>query len=577
MNGKEKAEDQINRVDKRIDALSRRAARQFGFAIFVLVAGVVLMIAIAHQLASTVMNRLDSISPQQAGQSKPNADLDSSRLQALEGRLTSLEILQEAMVSASKSALEQMNFVFAIVAGFFGLFALYFAYRQLMTDSTRDTNDQEMRGLVGSFRENMNVINSLIVTMEKGFEHRAAVDRQISRIESNLKEVEKFKDDTERSLTERVGELNREAWALFGSLNRENFKDETNRGRLSNFYVSMSAIERIGDVQSSLTPFSHFIRALHFFNVTQYPIASKDLEHARNLGMRHAAEPPMPLYAGAGEPEVRNRLEQLLTECCYHLGIIYYNLGSYDRAKDRFTEAYDRDPSDLRSRAYIPELMFFEGRQSFGAVMDEFDSVEREFKAWLTKEGRGKVNLDGNLAALLMRKGNCYLPKAIALPYRNNYRIDENSDLALRMYSKALEHAKRTISDAAKPPLSEIFVRFSLAQAMTEAQQETFDGTTREGLFTEVFYDLRKQVSLKTEPIVLALLNYALALCVSEVEISGENPGFYLSRAREHFTRVPPEVRVFSPINKINLAREEILAEIDEFEHSARRKYVAQA
>lgn len=577
MNGTEKVDEQINRLNKRIDAVSRRATRQFGFTIFVLVAGVVLVIAVAHHYSATIVKRIESVNAPQIAQPNPNADLNTSRLQALEGRLTSLEQLQEAMVSASKGALEQMNFVFAVVAGFFGLFALYFAYRQMMADSTRDTNDQEMRGLVGSFRENMSVINSLIVTMEKGFEHRAVVDKQINRLESNLKEVERFKDDTERSFTERIAEINREAWMLFGSLNRENFKDEENRGRLGNFYVSMSAIERTGDVQASLTPFSYFIRSLHFFNATQYPMARKDLEHARDLATRHATEPPMQLYTGAGEPEVNNRLNQLLKESCYHLGIIYYNLGDYDKAKDRFTEAYDRDPSDLRSRAYIPELMFFEGRQPFGAIMDEFDSVEREFNTWLTKESRGKVNLHGNLAALLMRRGNCYLPKVIPLPHRSTYRTEENAEVAIRTYTKALENARRSITDKGKPPLSEIFARFSLAQAMTENQEQTFDGTTREALFKEVFYDLRRQVSLKTEPIVLALLNYALAICVSEVALAGENRGFYLARAREHFTRVPPEVRVFSPINKINLAREEILAEMDEFEHLARRNYVPQA
>ena len=217
--------------------------------------------------------------------------------------------------------------------------------------------------------------------------------------------------------------------------------------------------------------------------------------------------------------------------------------------------------------------MFFEGRQPFGAIIDEFDVVEREFKAWLTKEGRSRVNLEGNLAALLMRRGNCYLPKIIPLPEREKYRHDESADLAVRTYRNASEHARRTVADASRPPLSEIFARFSLAQAMTEAQQQTLNDVTREELFTDVFYDLRKQVSMKTEQILLTLLNYSLAICVAEVGIPGENTGFYLARAREHLTRVPREVRVFSPINKINLTREDILSEMDDFEHLVRRKH----
>jgi tetratricopeptide (TPR) repeat protein len=573
MNTSETFLNQMKQFHSRIDTLSKRTSRQFGFVLVLLLVTAVALVVLLHRYSIQIMDRIDAIPIQSASQSEltPSATIDSYRIQALESRLAALEQLQEAMLSASKGALEQMNFVFGVVAAFFGLFGLYFAYRQTMSDTTQDTYDQEMRGLVGSFRENMNVINSLIATMEKGFEHRAAVDRQISQIETNLRDVEKFKTDTQRTFQEKIAALNQEAWTLFGSLNRENFKDEANRGRLDNYYVSMNATEQIGDVHELLSPFTYFTRALHFFNVTQYPMASRDLERARSLSAKQVSQPPMLLYADIGEADIRERLGQLLTECCYHLGIIYYNLGSYDQAKQRFSEAYTRNPSDLRSRAYIPELMFFAGRQSFGAIMDEFDMAEREFKAWLTKDDRGKVNLDGNLASLLMRRGNCYLPKIIHLQDRGKYRHDENADTSIRTYANALVHATRTITDASKPPLTEIFVRFSLAQAMTEAQQKTFENLTREGLFTDVFYDLLRQVSMKSEPIVLTLLNYALAICAAETNVPNENSSFYLSRAREHLTRVPPEVRVFSPINKINLTREEILAEMDEFERLVRR------
>ena len=87
-------------------------------------------------------------------------------------------------------------------------------------------------------------------------------------------------------------------------------------------------------------------------------------------------------------------------------------------------------------------------------------------------------------------------------------------------------------------------------------------------LFQQVFYEIRKQIVLKTEPILLILLNYVLAICASRADIRAENPRSYLARALEQLQRVPTDVLIFSPINKINLSREDIIMEMETFEEN---------
>ena len=554
-------------LDRRINLIAFRSSRRyFALVLFVLLFSAVMGLMVYRQFG-VIDNKLESLgrtSPPPT--SSPPAAADAERIEAIKSRLNTLEQLQEAMVSSSKNALEQMNFVFGIGAALVGVFGLYSLYKQTVSEASRDRHEEEMRSLAGSFRENMAVINSLIVTLEASFKHRELVEGRMKDLGKQLDDIAQFKTNIEQSLNERLINLNSEAFDLFQQLDRENFKSEENRGRLENFYITMNALERMGDVRIRLSPFSYFARALHFFNVTQYKPASEDLEAARRSSSREIAEPTIEWYRNSPAEEVMEAVRRMEKDCCYHLGIIYYNLGEYGKARDRFGEAYQRDQSDLRSRAYIPELMFFEAREPFKRIILEFEQVEREFDRWQMKEGRERVNLEANLAALLMRKGNCYLPKAILLPRRSGFHADENAAEALQTYEKAHEFAQKTVNNFAKPPLVEVFVRFSLAQASKAAGQSEWNSQKIEDLFKGVFFDIRKQVALKTEPIVLTLFNYVLAICVHEGRVPNESAGFYLSRVREQLQRVPNDVRIFSPINKINLDRDEFISEVEDFE-----------
>ncbi len=558
------------RLTHRLDAVSSKATRLFLAVLFMILGIFAVTLLAGYLLAPQLTDRLDrlesAVATPSSAQVQPakSQSVGQDELLSLSARLTSLETLQEAMVSTSKGALEQMNFVFATVAAFFGLFGLFFAYRQIVADNTQDKHDEEMRGLVGSFRQNIDVVNGLIGTLKEAYDYRERVETQIGKLTDQLSAVEKYKENEERNLKQKVRALNGEAFGLFSQeIDRQKFKDEEIKGRLENFYVNMNAVEGRGEARSLFSPFCFFLRALHFFNMTQYEAASVDLEEARSLGSREIARPTLGLYVDAIESEAVAQLERLLEDCHYHLGIIYYNLGDFDKAQDRFREAYRRNHLDFRSRSYIPELKFFDSRIPFYQAIGEFEAVEKELQR-LSSEDRAKIDWAGAMASLKMREGNCYLPKQ---PFHPKGRISYVSEEdALRAVSTFREAYKYSQQMPAKASMTDVFVRLSLAQALERVDRSEWQDQTPFDLYEKVFRDIRQQIAFKTEPIVLVQLNYALAICAGRARLRGENPQLYLARAREQLQRVPTNVLIFSPVNKIVLRRDEILAEMDLFE-----------
>jgi tetratricopeptide (TPR) repeat protein len=514
------------------------------------------------QLESTIKSSGIAGQPTQSTPQGSQSD-SNSEVNSLKARLASLETLQEAMVSTSKGALEQMNFVFAITAAFLAMFSVFLAYRQTKADSSREKYDAEMTTLVESSRKNIDFINTLISTLEQSYSYRKEVELRIRSLDEQISEVEKYKQRTELSLHEKTIRLNKESFTLFRSLDRENFKTEDNKGKLETFYVNMNTLEQMADVSGSLSPFTFFLRALHFFNVTQYQPAQEDLMKAHKLGFREVAKKTAEWYGDEVEAELDKQLSRMLVDCSYHLGITHYNLGEYRDARERFHEAFRSNPLDFRSRSYIPELKFFDSQISFAEVIAEFETVERELRA-LSLADRERIDWSAAIASLKMREGNCYLPKLFTITGRERYRSEENIERAIRIYWEAYDEAQKT----RKPNLTEIFTRFSLAQALEQVGAAEWRDQRPHDLFQSVFNDIRNQIVLKSEPILLVLLNYTIAICTKRASLSGETSRTYLARAREQLQRVPAQVHIFSPITKINLTRQEILWEMEEFEKS---------
>ncbi|HEY4425926.1 MAG TPA: hypothetical protein VGN10_17070 [Pyrinomonadaceae bacterium] len=566
--------DDLKRLlDSRVDQISSKASRSIILSLILMLILLVLGAWLFNRYTSTTSDRLDQLestikssgiagqptqSTPQGSQSDSNSEVNS-----LKARLASLETLQEAMVSTSKGALEQMNFVFAITAAFLAMFSVFLAYRQTKADSSREKYDAEMTTLVESSRKNIDFINTLISTLEQSYSYRKEVELRIRSLDEQISEVEKYKQRTELSLHEKTIRLNKESFTLFRSLDRENFKTEDNKGKLETFYVNMNTLEQMADVSGSLSPFTFFLRALHFFNVTQYQPAQEDLMKAHKLGFREVAKKTAEWYGDEVEAELDKQLSRMLVDCSYHLGITHYNLGEYRDARERFHEAFRSNPLDFRSRSYIPELKFFDSQISFAEVIAEFETVERELRA-LSLADRERIDWSAAIASLKMREGNCYLPKLFTITGRERYRSEENIERAIRIYWEAYDEAQKT----RKPNLTEIFTRFSLAQALEQVGAAEWRDQRPHDLFQSVFNDIRNQIVLKSEPILLVLLNYTIAICTKRASLSGETSRTYLARAREQLQRVPAQVHIFSPITKINLTRQEILWEMEEFEKS---------
>lgn len=478
-------------------------------------------------------------------------------------RLSSVETLMEAITSTSSKALEQMNFIFTIVAAFFGLFSIFFAVRQFMSDEGKEKHDAEMIELVGSFRQNINVVNGLIETLKESYSYRDKVEKEFGELKTELMIVKDYKKRAEENLQEKILSLNKRAYQLFQEFDRENFKREENKSKLENFHDLLNAIEFTGEVEEKLNPFCFYLRGLRYFNATQYELAGKDLELSKKKGSREYANPSLNKYGDVISGEIVRYLENMLEDVEYHLGIIYYNLGEYKIARERFKEAFNKKHLDFRSRIYIPELMFFDSKIAFSQVIDEYKIVRKELEK-LTSDERMKIQWEASMVSFLIRYGNCYLKKLIPLEHRRQYQSEENNEKAAEIYWEAYDLIEKKGSK--KPTLQETFVKFSLAQALPLSRGTEWKGTSPNNLYRQVFYEIKKEIILKTEPILLMLLNYVLAICANQGEIKEENPFAYLTRSREYLQQIPNDVKIFSPINKINLNREEILKEIEDYE-----------
>ncbi len=545
------------------------SSRFFGFLTLLLIVA----LGFNSYFIYRIKSRVDSVEgavaasePLQTAKSAPALPSDTTHdTEEVRRRLTFLESQQGTIATISKSALDQMDSIFKIVAAFFGLFAAFSAYRQLLSDKGQETRDQEMLGLVGEFRQNITVINGLIGTLKQTYEFRGEVQDRMKRLDEQIVQIDRFKQRTEQVHQGKLNDINAEALKLFSlPLDRQSFKLEDVKGKLQSFYVSMNAIERVSETSNLFSPFAYFCRALHFFNQMQYEPAGKDLEEARRLGSRELIKPLMSWYGESTEAQATEQLQRMLGDCSYHLGIIYYNLGKLEEARKAFHNACSLDRYDFRSRIYIPELMFFDTNVPFAQVRSEYEAVYRELDSLSLQDRRElKIDYEEAITNLKLREGNIYLPKKIPLSWRAGYRGEEKADQAVKCYREAFEHSGRCQQ---RQTLTQVFASWSLAQALELVGTSQWGQQQPANLFLDVFREVSKQIVFKTEPVVLVQLNYILAVSADKAVHVSENPRTYLSRAREQLQRVPDQIRVFSPMNKVLMTRKQLLEEMDLFE-----------
>lgn len=565
----EKIKDSINNLSIKIENSSKsikrvsKKASTFPKFTFLILFVLLVSLLIFGNIYYSKLGEINASIPTNIKKEIINQYKDSTQDNIIENlikRIETLELKQELLLNSSQQALEKMYFIFTAVSAFLGLFTLFFGYRQIVVearkDETQQQHDQEMRGLVSSFQENIIKINSLISTLEQSYSYRKEVSKDLEEIEKGLSNLKKIKATEVNNFDKQLAALSNESFELFSKLNRDNFKLDENKKKLENISIQINNIERENISNKLISPFLYFMRSLNYFNKTQYSETRLDLEKALKVVLAEKSNPSWMVYPKIEQEKIKSEFDKLINECNYHLGIINYNLGNYIEARDYFNNAYIRNPKDFKSLTYIPELMFFDTNISFNDVENKFQQTIKKLYTLLEQDkDKENKNLINSYAILKMKEGNCYIKKKISFDdkYREIYKDYEDPDKATKCFWEAIKNNRSP------------FITFSLAQSLIDVGRVMWENTKPDELFRETFNIFNRKIAYYTEPILLFQANYIMAICARELKMES-TPILYLSNARSFLKDIPSDILLYSPINKIPLQRRYILEEIEKFE-----------
>lgn len=545
------------RVEDRIIRISSKMMRfqflMFTFIIIIIICGGFFAFKSIKAFDEKV-NLIDEKIESNSTQSPPQTITDES-LNNINSRISTLENLSEAIESNSKGALEQMNYVFVIVAGFLGLFTFFIAYRQIQSDSSREGHDQEMRSLVSSFQNNINTISSLIITLEKSFDYRKQVKEELDEMNKRATSLEANRNEIEAAFKNLMSELNNESVKLFeAAIDRVSLSDKSNRQLLENFAEKMRTASSTRQVEELLNPFCYYVRGLSNVAVYRYELAIKDFDIAFNKGRVDLSDTNLLNYPESVKENIKGNIEKLLVSCLFFQGISYKNIDKYDEAFSKFQKTIERDPTRLQARSYMLQIMFMNDvafdniEKSYEKTIEDFYILEKENK--ITRD-----ELNSGLTILKIYQGDMYLNKQIPLDIRSGYKKFENQGKAFKYYLEAFEKTKNELTI------------FNLAQAFDGGSLFEWKGKSQEELYKEAMALLKKKVVGDLDNLYSVTLYYMLAICAKRLK--DDRFEVYLSQARHSLREVPNNVTCFSPINKIRLKRNQILEEIEIFERTS--------
>lgn len=479
----------------------------------------------------------------------------TAMIDSMKDRLQALETLQEAMVSVSKGALEQMNLAFGIATGFFAVFFIFFGYRQIMSDRSRDTSDVEMRGLVGAFQNNISSISSLILTLEKSFEYRAEVQGELDRLRGGLQIIETSTKQTSDVSNAVVENLNREAVALFDAdVDRKNLGREDVTRQLSAFSEKVMSVAAIRNVEGMLNPFAHYLRGLHHVSNYEYQLADQCFALAQSSGSGQARAPSEDLYAREHFARIPSLTEKLLILCSYFRGVGYKNTGKYKKSLEQFSNAIELDPLHTQSRTYLLQVMFFDGSIAMPEVEQAFAGEFDEYERMVREKLLPKDRLSKYYSTLKLFEGNMYFHKWIPRAERAIYVDHEDKVKAAECYWEAYSSRPNEMT------------AFALAQALEWVDLVYHRSESPQSLYAQSMRILKKRISEDHDHLFTVTLYYMLAICAKKTARSNDMIELFLAQARHSLKQVPSDVTCFSPISRIRLEREQILEEMDEFE-----------
>lgn len=483
-------------------------------------------------------------------------------------KLAYLEDRQTLLVESAQNDLERVYFIFSTVSAFFALFLVFAAVRSFVEDHRRGRLEEQhlnhLQSMMSAFGDNAAKANAFISTLTGTLEVQGDLARRMKELDDRLQALDQDRKREQLSFRSQVDALNAACVDAFRACqlhkrDRDAFKAEENRIALQALSSRMDTLCVTGDTSGLVSPVSYFVRALGRFNEMKYQDAIDDLRNAREMAKQQLTT-PLAQYGNWDNDEVQKNLRILLDETHYHLGIMYYNTGQWDNARQDFALAHERYELDFRSRIYIPELMFFDDSCDPKRTEQEFLSVSTELNN-VTSDRRKQMQptWEACFASLRLRQGNIYLKK-LFVPASRSSRWEaltgtEGNKKALECYWEAKRKHESHV------------VNFSLAQAMLyDGQSALWEDLKPRDLFRDAFFKFRNQAILKTEPIQLALLYYCAAISCHHGEISGDSPSTYLGLARQHLQRVPGAICVFSPVSKLMLSHSDMLSEIDQIE-----------
>lgn len=488
------------------------------------------------------------------------ANIPAESVQRFTEKLNYLELRQTAVIDETRNSIQRQSFVFTTVAAFFGLFTVFFGYRQLFVESrgseAREQHDQEMRNLVRSFQNNITTISSLIGTLEQSFAYRQQIESQLGEIQERAKALERHQAEDDIALSGLVEALNRDALATVPlGIDRRALSLDENRRKMDVFVSRLTVAERTRNIDQKLNPFCYYVRGLNNVIIYQYESAIHDLDIVARKAREDVAEPHLANYPSDRRENLQKLLTELLVSCSYFQGVCYKNLGHYASSRMKFIEALDRNPEHWDSRNYLLQVMFFDDSVSFADLEAEFTNsiqrLEQSFRS-ANHEQRDRLKRVGN--TLKINQGDIYYRKPLPQKFRVGYQRYENPEKAAQCYWEAFDYLPNDLAS------------FCLAQALEQVGPSLWRSTTPAELYASAFRSLKNRVAGDYDKLYSVTLYYMLAICASKLPEQKAASDVFLSQGRYGLKEVATQVTCFSPVSRIRLTRPQILEEIEEFE-----------
>src|ERR1051325_8123490 len=312
--------------------------------------------------------------------------IPSEAAQRIGNQLEYLTMRQNAILDEAKNSLDRQSWIYTTVAAVLGLFTFFFGYRQFLVESrgadARQKYDQEMRGLVQSFQNNITTISSLLGALEEVFRYRQKIQDELQEVKGRAEDLERSRLEVDEAFGASLADLNHDAVLVAPlAIDRAALNLEENRRLLETFAGKMEVAERSRNVAGRLNPVCYYVRGLARTTTYQYRLAIGDFQLAARRGREDISQPKMEAYALEHRDRRESLLNEMLVSCDYFQGVCHKNLGEYDEAMAQFGAVIQRDRKHQEALGYWLQVQFFNDKVSFRAVEQEFAKAAQQYRA----------------------------------------------------------------------------------------------------------------------------------------------------------------------------------------------------